>query len=206
MCDEIRRFFSLKRQDSGKEKNASKHRAGNNNNTLESKSNEIPHTQTHKNTMTKDLAAKQRDLYFQNLLAGENDEKEKNKASNKKMNKSDKLEKKKQLDEKRRIAREKMMKKSGGKGGASVLLGFGKRKSADEDETEETTITGIPGPPTDAKPLTRKELNRIRFFRVAFPLGVGGACGFARVSFLFFGCIYLCFSFLLIERVVCLIS
>jgi hypothetical protein len=134
--------------------------------------------------MTKDLAAKQRDLYFQNLLAGENDEKEKNKASSKRMNKSDKLEKKKQLDEKRRLAREKMMKKIGGKGGStSVLLGFGKRKSADEDETEETTITGIPGPPTDAKPLTRKELNRLRFFRVAFPLGVGGACGFVRVSF-----------------------
>ena len=195
------RFFSLKRQDSGKEKNASKHRAGNNNNTLESKSNEIPHAQTHKNTMTKDLAAKQRDLYFQNLLAGEN-EKEKNKVNSKRMNKSDKLEKKKQLDEKRRIAREKMMKKSGGKGGSSVLLGFGKRKSADEDETEETTITGIPGPPTDAKPLTRKELNRIRFFRVAFPLGVGGARGF----FWFFGSLYVCLFFLLIERVVCLRS
>ena len=45
MCDEIRRFFfSEKTRLSGKEKNASKHRAGNNNNTLESKSNEIPHT------------------------------------------------------------------------------------------------------------------------------------------------------------------
>ena len=119
------------------------------------------------------------------------------------MNKSDKLEKKKQLDEKRRLAREKMMTKSGGKGGStSVLLGFGKRKSADEDETEETTITGIPGPPADAKPLTRKELNRLRFFRVAFPLGVGGACGF----FWFFGFLYLCLFFLLIDRVVCLRS
>jgi len=135
--------------------------------------------------MTKDLAAKQRDAYFQNLLEENNNEKkEKNRVGNGKnrMNKSEKLEKKKRLDEKRRMAREKMMKKSGGKGSSSSALGgFGKRKSvnaAEEDETEETTITGIPGPPTDAKPLTRKEMNALRFFRVAFPLGVGGKRGF----------------------------
>jgi len=193
-------FFSLKRQDSREKKRMPQNTERVTTTTRSNQNQTKYHTQTHKNTMTKDLAAKQRDLYFQNLLA--ENEKEKNKASNKRMNKSDKLEKKKQLDEKRRIAREKMMKKSGGKGGSSVLLGFGKRKSADEDETEETTITGIPGPPTDAKPLTRKELNRIRFFRVAFPLGVAGACGF----FWFFGSLYLCLFFLLIERVVCLRS
>jgi len=193
-------FFSLKRQDSREKKRMPQNTERVTTTTRSNQNQTKYHTQTHKNTMTKDLAAKQRDLYFQNLLA--ENEKEKNKASNKRMNKSDKLEKKKQLDEKRRIAREKMMKKSGGKGGSSVLLGFGKRKSADEDETEETTITGIPGPPTDAKPLTRKELNRIRFFRVAFPLGVGGARGF----FWFFGSLYVCLFFLLIERVVCLRS
>ena len=153
--------------------------------------------------MTKDLAAKQRDAYFQNLLEeNTNEKKEKNRVGSKnRTNKSDKLEKKKRLDEKRRMAREKMMKKSGGKGASSAALGggFGKRKSvdaADEDETEETTITGIPGPPTDAKPLTRKELNALRFFRVAFPLGVGGARGFVRISFLFFLFIDLSLPFL----------
>lgn len=153
--------------------------------------------------MTKDLAAKQRDAYFQNLLEENNDEKkEKNRVGSKnRMNKSDKLEKKKRLDEKRRMAREKMMKKSGGKGSSSAALGgFGKRKSVDdaaeEDETEETTITGIPGPPTDAKPLTRKEMNALRFFRVAFPLGVGGKRGFVRISFLFFLFIDLSLPFL----------
>ena len=148
--------------------------------------------------MTKDLAAKQRDAYFQNLLEENNNEKEKNRWSKNRMNKSEKLEKKKRLDEKRRMAREKMMKKSGGKGSSSAL-GFGKRKSvdADEEETEETTITGIPGPPTDAKPLTRKEMNALRFFRVAFPLGVGGKRGFL-CEFLFCSfslSIYLCLFF-----------
>jgi hypothetical protein len=154
---------------------------------------------------TKDLAAKQRDAYFQNLLEENNNEKEKNRVGNSKnrMNKSEKLEKKKRLDEKRRMAREKMMKKSGGGKGSSssALGGFGKRKSVDdaaeEDETEETTITGIPGPPTDAKPLTRKEMNALRFFRVAFPLGVGGKRGFL-CEFLFCSfslSIYLCLFF-----------
>jgi hypothetical protein len=156
--------------------------------------------------MTKDLAAKQRDAYFQNLLEENNDEKEKNRGSKNRMNKSEKLEKKKRLDEKRRMAREKMMKKSGGGKGSSSSAalggGFGKRKSVDdaaeEDETEETTITGIPGPPTDAKPLTRKEMNALRFFRVAFPLGVGGKRGFL-CEFLFcsfsLSSIYLCLFF-----------
>lgn len=200
----FRRFFLFEKTTLSGKKMPQKHREREGNNALESKSNEhqtndSARARRRRRRMTKDLAAKQRDLYFQNLLA--ENEKEKNKAS-KRMNKSDKLEKKKQLDEKRRMAREKMMKKIGGKGGSNVLA-FGKRKNADEDETEETTITGIPGPPTDAKPLTRKELNRLRFFRVAFPLGVGGACGFVRFPFCSLVLsLSFCFSFLLIERVV----
>ena len=119
-------------------------------------------------TNEKSSLKNQRDAYFQAL---ENDEKilKKNKRKHGNTNtKSEQMERKKQLDSKRKLALEKLQKKNK----SIIIMKHSQQQEVTEDEKEDQTITGIPGPPTDEKPLTREELRKFRFFRVAFPLGV----------------------------------
>ena len=118
-------------------------------------------------TNEKSSLKNQRDAYFQAL---ENDEKmKKNKRKHGTTNtKSEQMERKKQLDSKRKLALEKLQKKNK----SVIITKHSQQQDATENEKEDQTITGIPGPPTDEKPLTREELRKFRFFRVSFPLGV----------------------------------
>ncbi|CAL6298539.1 unnamed protein product [Bathycoccus prasinos] len=119
-------------------------------------------------TNEKSSLKNQRDAYFQAL---ENDEKilKKNKRKHGTTNtKSEQMERKKQLDSKRKLALEKLQKKNK----SVIITKHSQQQDVTEDEKEDQTITGIPGPPTDEKPLTREELRKFRFFRVSFPLGV----------------------------------
>ena len=117
-------------------------------------------------TNEKSSLKNQRDAYFQAL---ENDEKmKKNKRKHGTTNtKSEQMERKKQLDSKRKLALEKLQKKNK----SVIITKHSQQQDATENEKEDQTITGIPGPP-DEKPLAREELRKFRFFRVAFPLGV----------------------------------
>ncbi|CAL6301371.1 unnamed protein product [Bathycoccus prasinos] len=119
-------------------------------------------------TNEKSFLKNQRDAYFQAL---ENDEKILKKKKRKHGNtntKSEQMERKKQLDVKRKLALEKLQKKNK----SVIITKHSQQQEVTEDEKEDQTITGIPGPPTDEEPLTREELRKFRFFRVSFPLGV----------------------------------
>jgi len=118
--------------------------------------------------MTNDKSSlkNQRDAYFQTLQ--ENDEKIKKNKRKHGNTKSEQMERKKQLDVKRKLALEKLQKKNK----SMIIMKHSQQQEVIEDEKEDQTITGIPGPPTDEKPLTRDELRQFRFFRVSFPLGV----------------------------------
>ena len=176
----LRENFKRENQRDGADTMHREYNVGENSNlTIVSKGNQFPslfnyfsadkqHQQKRIMTNEKSSLKNQRDAYFQAL---ENDEKilKKNKRKHGNTNtKSEQMERKKQLDSKRKLALEKLQKKNK----SVIITKHSQQQEVTEDEKEDQTITGIPGPPTDEEPLTREELRKFRFFRVSFPLGV----------------------------------